>query len=365
MGRGGIYFRQTLPSFDSPTIPSEVPEQQSSSIDFKELETGNVSQMVDSSSVALLKEINSKAKKWLIWPWVLGISICLFITLVAVNAHVWIYCLLVPLCLGGLAWAIFADKLRKTVVLFYELEPHIEEAYQDFHNAFDSLRSCGRIWHIKAQGDITTTYDWKVNAGADAIVRRKEINPQTGSPSYFKCNLAIPMIPAGRQRLYFLPDRILVWDTTGVGAIGFEQLGVKVGKLKFIEGGDVPSDAQIVDKTWKYLNKKGGPDRRFNDNVEIPIVLYEEILLTSKSGLQELFQLSRTGLGIHFDAAVKKMASAISQREEAKTEDDYIKCPCQHCDIFIEFPARGLGQSIACPHCGMETVLFKPTSLPT
>jgi hypothetical protein len=86
-------------------------------------------------------------------------------------------------------------------------------------------------------------------------------------------------------------------------------------------------------------------------------------LLTSKSGLQELFQLSRTGLGIQLQAAVKQMASAISQRGEPKTEDGYIKCPCNNCDVFIEFPAHGLGQSIACPHCGMETVLFKPGSL--
>src|SRR6201986_929074 len=56
MGRGGIYFRQTLPSSHSNGVPTEVPEQQTSSIDFKEIESGSVSQMVDSSSNALLEE---------------------------------------------------------------------------------------------------------------------------------------------------------------------------------------------------------------------------------------------------------------------------------------------------------------------
>lgn len=363
MGRGGIYFRQTLPgssSSDSRRIPSEVPQEQSSSIQFTEIESGSVSQMVDSSSSALLEEISSKSKKPLIWPWVLGFTICLLPALAAMNSPVWIYCLLVPFCAAGLAWAVHADKLRKTVVLFYELEPHIEQAFQNFHNAFDSLRGCSRMWHIESRGDITTTYDWKVNAGASAVVKRKAIAPQAGSPPYFQCNISIPVLPAGRQRLYFLPDRILVWDTGGVGAVGFEQLDVSSGEQRFIESDGVPSDTRVVDKTWRYVNKKGGPDRRFNDNREIPIVIYEAIMLTSKSGLRELFQTSRTGIGSTLALAVKQMATAISQRGETKTEEGFVKCPCNNCDIFIEFPAHGVGETIACPHCGMETVLFKP-----
>src|SRR6267143_4885096 len=75
MGLGGIYFRQTIPSSENRKFAPEFPEEQSSRIDFKEIESGSVSQMVDSSSAALLEEINSKSKKPLIWPWILGFSI--------------------------------------------------------------------------------------------------------------------------------------------------------------------------------------------------------------------------------------------------------------------------------------------------
>ena len=269
-----------------------------------------------------------------------------------------------PLCLGGLLWAIYADKLRKTVVLFYNLEPHIEEAFQNLHNTFDSLSACSRIWHIQSKGDIKTTYDWKINAGAKALVRRKSINPYADSPPYFKCNITIPILPAGRQRLFFLPDRILVWDTNGVGAVDFDQLVVNFGEQRFIEDESVPSDSRVVDKTWRFVNKKGGPDRRFNNNREIPIVLYEAIFLTSKSGVKELFQASRLGVGTKLDSAVKQMASAISLREESKSVNGYIKCPCNRCEILIEFPAEGVGQTITCPHCGVDTVLFQP-NVPT
>ena len=361
MGRGGVYFRQTIPSSSDRRIPSEVP-QRASGIEFQEIESGSVNQMVDLSSAALLEEINSKSKKLLIWPWILCLSICLLVALVANGSPTWVYFLLVPLCAIGLVCAIYADKLRKTVVLFYQLEPHIEQAFQGLHNAFDSLRGCSRMWHIESAGDITTTYDSKMNAGAETVVKRKVITARADSPPYFQCNISIPVLPAGRQRLYFLPDRILVWDTGGVGAVGFEQLDIKWGEQRFIEADGVPNDTRVVDKTWRYVNKKGGPDRRFNDNREIPIVIYEAIMLTSKSGLQELFQTSRTGSGSTLNLAVKQMASAISQREEPESEDGYIKCPCNNCDVVIEFPAHGLGETITCPHCEMETVLFKPTA---
>ena len=368
MGRGGIYFRQTLPSSKRPEsrrTPLEVREEGSSSIEFHEIESGSVSQMVDSSSAELLEEINSKSKKLPIWPWVLGLGICLVVALAAGNSPIWVYCLIVPLCVGGLVWAIRADKLRKTVVLFYELEPHIEQAFQNLHDTFDLLRGCSRVWHIESKGDITSTYDWKVNAGASSVVKRKPVTPHTGSPPYFQCNIAIPVLPAGRQRLYFLPDRILVWDTTGIGALSFEQLEVSAAEQRFIEEGGVPPDAKVVDRTWRYVNKKGGPDRRFNDNREIPIVLYDAIMLTSGSGVREMFQASRTGIGSKLNLAVKQMASAISPRAQPEIGDSYIKCPCNNCDGFIEFPAHGVGQTITCPHCGTETILFKPVSTAT
>jgi hypothetical protein len=153
-----------------------------------------------------------------------------------------------------------------------------------------------------------------------------------------------------------------VWDTNRFGAVGFEQLGIDFGEQRFIEDGGVPNDARVVDKTWRFVNKKGGPDRRFNNNREIPIVLYEAILFSSKSGVMELFQASRIGVGTKLNTAVKKMASAISRREDLSSEKGYIKCPCNFCDVLIEFPADGVGQTIACPRCGMDTVLFKPTS---
>lgn len=49
----------------------------------------------------------------------------------------------------------------------------------------------------------------------------------------------------------------------------------------------------------------------------------------------------------------KSMQTAISEA----------KCSCQFCSGHISFPANTAGQTVACPHCGLETTLFIP-SLP-
>jgi len=48
----------------------------------------------------------------------------------------------------------------------------------------------------------------------------------------------------------------------------------------------------------------------------------------------------------------------------------FATCPCQHCGGGIEFDASHRGESVACPHCSLATVLFvsasqKPPPLPT
>lgn len=81
-----------------------------------------------------------------------------------------------------------------------------------------------------------------------------------------------------------LPDGILVYDNKGVGFVEYEDVSINDDKTRFNEERP-PSDAKIVDRTWKHPNKKGGPGRRFNDNCEIPICFYGELKIQSNSGM--------------------------------------------------------------------------------
>lgn len=46
------------------------------------------------------------------------------------------------------------------------------------------------------------------------------------------------------------------------------------------------------------------------------------------------------------------------------SETAYLKCLCQQCGGAIEFPAHGVGSTIPCPHCGLNTILHDPAARP-
>lgn len=76
------------------------------------------------------------------------------------------------------------------------------------------------------------------------------------------------------------------------GSLGYSSLTVADTLTHFRETEGVPSDAHQVGTTWRYVNKNGGPDRRFNNNHQIPIAQYGEIAMRSDSGLQVALMIS-------------------------------------------------------------------------
>jgi hypothetical protein len=85
-----------------------------------------------------------------------------------------------------------------------------------------------------------------------------------------QCNLKLPTLKAGKATLYFFPDRLLVYDSGGVGAVAYSDLKVEIEESRFVEDGSVPQDSHQIATTWQYVNKKGGPDRRFSNNRQLP-----------------------------------------------------------------------------------------------
>src|SRR5690606_34854834 len=87
--------------------------------------------------------------------------------------------------------------------------------------------------------------------------------------SFFKTNIKIPFIGLRNTELYFLPDKLLLKRNEKFAAIQYSNLDIDIAHVNFREYNRVPSDATVVDYTYKYVNKNGGPDRRFSYNPRI------------------------------------------------------------------------------------------------
>ena len=83
--------------------------------------------------------------------------------------------------------------------------------------------------------------------------------------------------------------------------------------FKFVAKLPVSSKMEHLSPTHRLLakpgntNKGGGPDRRFRDNRQLPVCLYDAMHLSSSSGVNELMEFSRTGLVQLFSAALHDM----------------------------------------------------------
>lgn len=308
IGSGLVKYRATLPAdprgraADPPTAAEQqIPPGTHAPLE--DIESAHYSQIVDSSSRELLDELNRKRQMVRWWPIV---SVGLLLVLIWGYSAAWPVWLMVPGLVASIALVIatsFYDALRKTVVLFYDFDLPMETAYDRLHDAAAQLAGCTAAWHIAASGRV---YDPKYHAGAGSLVKRNRTFVRKAKPPYFETNIETIAVGVGRQTLHFFPDRVLIYDANGVGAVGYRELDVRVSRARFIEDGSVPADAQVVDRTWKYVNRSGGPDRRFKDNRQIPICLYEELAFSSPTGLNEVVQLSRCGFG---DGLAKAVAS--------------------------------------------------------
>lgn len=342
MGRGGLYYRASLnsrPAGRKVSPPSEPAGSPSTSM--HEIERGDILEMTASSGSNLLAQINEKASSLRSWPWVLGTTICFTLWLssvpsVGASASV-------ALVLGILAtlMAAYWDQQRRTIVVMYDLSEDILKSYEAFANAIERVGTAQRIWNIDAAG---YTDDWKRNAGAGRLVERKSAKIEFSCPSIIKTNVSVPAIIGGRQSLYFFPDVVLVCEGNRFGSIAHSDMEILWSDSHFLEADAVPRDAEVIGYSWQYVNRNGGPDRRFKNNREIPRVRYQQLGLSSPSGLRKIVQLSknsdRSEVNASYDRHVTAISKLIASPTNMSVSNELVRLPSSSQGSETSSPGR-------------------------
>lgn len=281
---GGFSYRKTLsPRFKkNSTKPTEVKFEKSSiSKDIQFIESGDVLNMIDSDRMDLLNDINQKLS---ILPYT---KIWFYTSLLLLLTGIGLFTIL----LTPLVW--WYENYKRAVLLVYELDQNSEMAFDSKLAAFHTLDSCSKLWFVDSYQGVE---DIKRNAGASKLVDRSATKLSFAPPKFLKTNINLPTINFGKQTLIFLPDTLLVIEGKKAGAIPYDELKVSFYESQFIES-STPRDAKVIGRTYQYVNKKGGPDKRFKNNPQYDICLYKVIQFKSSSGLNEQLMLSNVGLG--------------------------------------------------------------------
>jgi hypothetical protein len=313
MGRGGIYYQKYLQTQLSrprtEPVPVPVPQRGSEPELAQVIQTASASSLQDSSATELLQEITLHHRKARIAPVVMVVAgLALGVGMMA-SLPIWADAAIVLVGAVVAAIATRADYRRKVVHLDYALEPDAARAYVALLKGIEQLRALGGLWRISSE---EVNADTKYHAGARYSVKRRTIAVKFEPPGYISTDAAMYMVNTGPQRLYFLPDRVLVYEGDQIGAVQYSSLTFNVAPSTFVESESVPYDSEIIGRTWRYTNKSGGPDRRFASNPEIPLVRYAEIAMRSAGGLNYLMQASNMQKANLFTQAVREYGAHLS-----------------------------------------------------
>jgi DNA polymerase-3 subunit epsilon len=145
-------------------------------------------ELADASPSELIRQLNEAARHFSLLPLIILL---------------WLPVVTIPLAI----LLRVKDKARRTVVVFYEVEGPSATRFQALVDSFTAAEQCAAHWHVTAQGAVVTTRQYKVNAGASAILRRDRGRADLAGPPVFASNIAVPSLHASKRSVYFLPAR--------------------------------------------------------------------------------------------------------------------------------------------------------------
>ncbi len=251
------------------------------------IQTASATALAEASPDSVLSEIQSRVHRFNWFKMYAVVVLVLALPLLTVPPALIAFLLLV----GVPGYFLYRwNRDRRTARLFYDIDSE-ELVYRlGICNAVgEALSGTARLWHIyssKAVGD------QKRNAGASALISRTVTKSHLGSLQGIQLNVEPWSITVGPQQLLFLPDRLIVHENRRFAAVPYEHLSAELSLSRFIEEEGVPPDAKQVDVTWRYVNKSGGPDRRFNDNKQLPVLQYGRLTLSTPTGMTIVIESS-------------------------------------------------------------------------
>jgi hypothetical protein len=173
-----------------------------------------------------------------------------------------------------------------TVAVEYRLDGDAARSFRKVTEAFQRFARCRAVWHVQRKGA----------AKGHRVIRRR-IRPRVGLPPRLRSNLRVPALRAGRQRLYFFPDRVLVYDAQMVWAVPYPDLKVEAAQVHV-------GDSGRASREPKGNGATGGTATPARPGVN------GLVRLRSSTGLSEMFQCSSPQAAADFAAAVASLKEA-------------------------------------------------------
>jgi len=193
------------------------------------------------------------------------------------------------------------------------LDSSIHNDYLILKKSFEDLANIDAIWDVTSASEVNRA---ATRSAAGTAVTRAKVTFGKGGLDYIATPFeALKFHNANGGDIFLYPGFLVMVgrSSTDFALIDFRDLEIEHNAVKFLETDRIPKDTKIIDRTWKYVNKNGQPDRRFKDNPEIPIVHYYELTLKTNKGLYESYSFSNPEVAEKLCTALDVYKSALQK----------------------------------------------------
>lgn len=197
----------------------------------------------------------------------------------------------------GILVAMIALKIWVVTAKGVRLNYTMDQNWKNYANTrmapFTYMVKCAQVWEITSSSS-HYGQEKKYHAGCGVSINRKKIRIDRKLPFPFKTNVNGYVLNLNNVKFAFLPDCVYAIKGGKCQALSYEQIKWRISMTNFVENDGAPPDSQVVGQTWQYVNKNGGPDRRFSYNPQYPICRYGELDITFSRMGSTTLQLSGT-----------------------------------------------------------------------
>lgn len=205
------------------------------------------------------------------------------------------------------------QRAKMITALTYDLDAETSARFDGMREALESLASAEKVWRVEGQ---TGQRDRGRKPGVPSGIQAARVG-RMKTPG-IRTNIPIQGIDAG-QKILFFPEAVLVLEEDYT-PIPYESLDVFFSSERRLEEGKVPTDAEVIGRTWRYTRDDGSPDRRYTSNPEIPVVLYGLLEISGSSGLEVMLLVSDKNAAAEFARAFEAATRAHDTRKAAREE---------------------------------------------
>lgn len=213
----------------------------------------------------------------------------------------------------------YKDASDEVQSLIFDVDGELSDLersnYNDFCDAYKAFKNSNRAWSI-----ISSTRNSELKSSAFTTVEKSPVVLKTGTFANLNSAFQVPIFPGVNKTPYFFYPRFIIHGNSidRFDVIAIDKIELRYKSTRFIETGTRPHDSKQVDTTYKYVNKDGGPDRRYAYNPVMPVLLYGDIKILP---FGDIYQVSNNEAAMQLGLAFKTLKMGYLSKN--KTIDEH------------------------------------------